>query len=79
METVTGAPTQDPIGPPTTVPPVDLDPDAPLDADAILAQYQISGAELYRHLICQCKPVANIRSHMIRHLPHDGHFLSRVA
>jgi hypothetical protein len=43
--TTPDAPVQDPIEPTTTVPPADSDPDAPLDTDAILTQYQVQDSQ----------------------------------
>ena len=39
----------------------------------------IAGAGLYRHLIYQRRPVADIKSHIIRHRLHYGHLLSKAA
>jgi nitrite reductase (NADH) large subunit len=39
----------------------------------------IAGAGLYRHVIRQRVPVADIKSHIVRHRLHYGHLLSRAA
>jgi NAD(P)H-nitrite reductase large subunit len=39
----------------------------------------IAGAGLYRHMIQQRMPVADIKSHIIRHRLHYGHMLARAA